>query len=170
MELNVTTVSRGGHVGAPSALASQARIPCKTCGKPCRARLTRLCRTCWLALPESQRPSLFHSTPQTGATVTAIPHPRLVRPRQDLSWHNEAACTVDPDLFQHPYGETGEPKRARVAAAKAVCNTCPVLATCQKDALDRREPNGIWGGMSEDERQAILRRRRPSRRPKAESA
>ena len=39
--------------------------------------------------------------------------------------------------------------------AKAICATCPVLRSCQEHALSVREPYGIWGGMSEHEREAV---------------
>jgi WhiB family redox-sensing transcriptional regulator len=67
-------------------------------------------------------------------------------------WTTSAACnTVDPDkLFV-----TG----AAQNRAKAVCLTCPVRAECLADALDNRVEFGVWGGMTERERRALLRRR-----------
>jgi WhiB family redox-sensing transcriptional regulator len=44
-------------------------------------------------------------------------------------------------------------------AAKAVCKGCPVIAECLADALDNRTEFGVWGGMTERERRALLRRR-----------
>lgn len=44
-------------------------------------------------------------------------------------------------------------------AAKAVCKGCPVVAECLADALDNRTEFGVWGGMTERERRALLRRR-----------
>src|SRR6476660_4842378 len=44
-------------------------------------------------------------------------------------------------------------------AAKAVCQTCPVLAQCLAEALDNRTEFGVWGGMTERERRARLRKR-----------
>lgn len=43
--------------------------------------------------------------------------------------------------------------------AKAVCCRCPVMDACARWALEKREPAGIWGGLDEKERRAILRRR-----------
>ncbi|WP_225801762.1 WhiB family transcriptional regulator [Streptomyces sp. NK15101] len=43
--------------------------------------------------------------------------------------------------------------------AKAVCFGCPVQAECLAYALDRRVEHGVWGGMTERERRALLRRR-----------
>ncbi len=43
--------------------------------------------------------------------------------------------------------------------AKAVCASCPVRTECLADALDNRVEFGVWGGMTERERRALLRRR-----------
>ena len=43
--------------------------------------------------------------------------------------------------------------------AKAVCMACPVRTECLADALDNRIEFGVWGGMTERERRALLRRR-----------
>lgn len=43
--------------------------------------------------------------------------------------------------------------------AKAVCFGCKVRTECLADALDNRTEFGIWGGMTERERRALLRRR-----------
>ena len=44
-------------------------------------------------------------------------------------------------------------------AAKVMCKGCPVMAECLADALDNRTEFGVWGGMTERERRALLRRR-----------
>ncbi|MFH9090858.1 WhiB family transcriptional regulator [Streptomyces sp. NPDC017673] len=43
--------------------------------------------------------------------------------------------------------------------AKAVCTGCQVRTECLADALDNRVEWGVWGGMTERERRALLRRR-----------
>jgi WhiB family transcriptional regulator, redox-sensing transcriptional regulator len=43
--------------------------------------------------------------------------------------------------------------------ARAVCHGCPVRLDCLADALDSRADFGVWGGMTERERRALLRRR-----------
>src|SRR4051794_35371648 len=81
---------------------------------------------------------------------------RLPGPNADLwDWQLAGACRrSDPDVFFHPDGERGPRRRAREEAAKAVCAGCPVLAECAAHALAVREPYGVWGGMTEDEREA----------------
>jgi WhiB family transcriptional regulator, redox-sensing transcriptional regulator len=67
-------------------------------------------------------------------------------------WTALSACRdADPDeLFV-----TG----AAQNRAKAVCMGCPVRTECLSDALDNRVEFGVWGGMTERERRALLRRR-----------
>lgn len=40
-----------------------------------------------------------------------------------------------------------------------MCAACPVRAECLAYALGRPDKHGIWGGMTEDERDAERRRR-----------
>lgn len=82
---------------------------------------------------------------------------RLPGPVADLwEWQLLGSCReADPTLFFHPEGERGPARRNRDAAAKAVCATCPVLRQCREHALTVREPYGVWGGLTEDDREAI---------------
>jgi WhiB family redox-sensing transcriptional regulator len=67
-------------------------------------------------------------------------------------WASRAACSADtPDaLFV---------SGAAQHRAKTVCRGCPVRTECLADALDNRVEFGVWGGMTERERRALLRRR-----------
>ncbi len=87
---------------------------------------------------------------------------RLPGPVMDLwDWQYEGACrSADPEVFFHPEGERGGTRRRRDEAAKAVCATCPVIVKCREHALTVHEPYGVWGGLSEDERSAIIAERR----------
>jgi WhiB family transcriptional regulator, redox-sensing transcriptional regulator len=80
-------------------------------------------------------------------------------------WRDRAACRhADPELF-FPIGTTG-PALAQIAVARQVCEECPVRACCLRWAMTH-EVHGIWGGATEEERQALRRRtakRLPSRR------
>lgn len=40
--------------------------------------------------------------------------------------------------------------------AKELCASCPVVADCLAWALDRQERHGVWGGLSERERDQLL--------------
>lgn len=41
---------------------------------------------------------------------------------------------------------------ATIQLAKSVCWLCPIRVDCLTAALDRREPYGVWGGLTEKER------------------
>jgi WhiB family transcriptional regulator, redox-sensing transcriptional regulator len=74
------------------------------------------------------------------------------------SWRGAAACrSVEPDLF-FPIGTTGTALH-HIAAAKAVCETCPVIRECLEFALETNQDSGVWGGTSEEERRQVRRAR-----------
>ena len=81
-------------------------------------------------------------------------------------WRHSASCRGhDPELF-FPVGNSG-PALAQIAEAKEVCHRCPVAAQCLAWALDSGQDYGVWGGMSEQERRALKRRKaRDARKPK----
>ncbi len=83
---------------------------------------------------------------------------RLPAPREgDWDWQVHAACRgTDTSAFYHPENERGPSRMRREMAAKAVCNGCPVLDNCLRWALAAREPYGVWGGLSTEEREARL--------------
>ena len=67
------------------------------------------------------------------------------------------ACRdLSPDHFFHPEGERGPARRERARAAKSVCGSCPVIEQCREHALAVREPYGVWGGLTEEERAAVV--------------
>ncbi|SEQ33046.1 transcription factor WhiB [Lentzea xinjiangensis] len=67
-------------------------------------------------------------------------------------WRISASCRdEEPDqLFV---------RGAEQRKAKLVCLGCPVRMECLAEALDNRIEFGVWGGMTERERRALLRRR-----------
>ena len=84
---------------------------------------------------------------------------RLPAPREgDWDWQVDAACRgLDTANFYHPENERGPPRARRERLAKAVCATCPVIQDCLRWALAAREPYGVWGGLSAEEREALLK-------------
>jgi WhiB family redox-sensing transcriptional regulator len=76
----------------------------------------------------------------------------------DYDWRDQALCrATDPELF-FPVGTTGKALVA-IDKAKSVCGECPVKTACLEFALDTNQDAGIWGGLSEEERRDIRRRR-----------
>jgi hypothetical protein len=86
--------------------------------------------------------------------------PALPSPPASLA---DATCKgEDLGLFFGPDAEFVTARREREAKAKAICARCPVRPDCLAYALDTGEAYGIWGGLNEDERRALLRQRRAS--------
>ncbi|MCZ0983757.1 WhiB family transcriptional regulator [Streptomyces diastatochromogenes] len=74
-----------------------------------------------------------------------------------MDWRHNAVCREeDPELF-FPIGNTG-PALLQIEEAKAVCRRCPVMGQCLQWALESGQDDGVWGGLSEDERRAMKRR------------
>lgn len=90
-----------------------------------------------------------HST-----TMPASPDVRpVLRGVQDegrIAWVSKALCrTADPDeLFV---------RGAAQRKAAVICRHCPVVLDCLADALDNRVEFGVWGGMTERQRRALLK-------------
>lgn len=76
----------------------------------------------------------------------------------DLLWMRGAECPdSDPEIFFPENGESAEP-------AKRICAKCPVKEPCLEYALENNLHYGVFGGMSENERNIIRRGRRRRRR------
>ncbi|WP_420122757.1 WhiB family transcriptional regulator [Nakamurella sp.] len=94
----------------------------------------------------------------------AFEHRVINRPAQppmpvteEWNWQLSATCRgMEVELFFHPARERRAQKQRRIDQAKAICQDCPVLEECRRHALQAREPYGIWGGLSEEERAEIL--------------
>ncbi|HET6910482.1 MAG TPA: WhiB family transcriptional regulator [Mycobacteriales bacterium] len=72
-----------------------------------------------------------------------------------MEWTSRGAClTAEPEQF-FPVGSSGI-SRLEVAAAKAICDRCPVMQPCRDYALQTRQAFGVWGGMDEEERRILL--------------
>src|ERR1700741_5379571 len=65
-------------------------------------------------------------------------------------WGSKALCRpTDPDeLFV---------RGAAQRKAAVICRHCPVMQECGADALDNKVEFGVWGGMTERQRRALLK-------------
>lgn len=75
------------------------------------------------------------------------------------TWMDQAACNgSDPEAwFSHGAGLPTNYSKAR-----QVCMSCPVRAKCLEYALDlqaKAQLPGMWGGLTENQRQHLLRKR-----------
>jgi WhiB family redox-sensing transcriptional regulator len=85
-------------------------------------------------------------------TMTHREVPATVRSNWVKEWAQHTACSkAAPDaLFV---------RGAAQQVAKKVCLGCPVIAECLADSLDNHTEFGVWGGMTERQRRALLKRR-----------
>lgn len=85
----------------------------------------------------------------------------LPAPQAQLwDWQLHGACRgTQSEIFYHPEGERGLARRSRERKAKEICALCPVMRNCRQHSLQYAEPYGIWGGLSESERAALLGQR-----------
>jgi WhiB family transcriptional regulator, redox-sensing transcriptional regulator len=68
----------------------------------------------------------------------------------DRAWVMKALCTeTDPEALFVP----GAAQRK----AAVICRHCPVMQECGAEALDNKVEFGIWGGMTERQRRALLK-------------
>lgn len=86
---------------------------------------------------------------------------------------NGAACRDkdptnfdDVDDFTHPDLSTEERHqlaRERRLRARIVCSGCPVQLSCLRWSLEQKIPDGVYGGLSSNERKNLRRGRDPLR-------
>ncbi|MGA9675709.1 MAG: WhiB family transcriptional regulator [Mycobacterium sp.] len=81
------------------------------------------------------------------ATHTTL---RSVDTEERIAWVSKALCrATDPDeLFV---------RGAAQRKAAVICRHCPVMQECGADALDNKVEFGVWGGMTERQRRALLK-------------
>ena len=73
------------------------------------------------------------------------------------AWMRFAVCSQSAGDIWFPENNTSTNK-----FAKAICNSCPVQDECLDYALENKFNDGIWGGLTPNERKLLLRN--PKRR------
>jgi WhiB family redox-sensing transcriptional regulator len=76
----------------------------------------------------------------------------------DSQWHwqDDAACyATGNEVFFNPLAARGHSRRRRETMAQSICAACPVRRQCADYAIRAREPYGVWGGLTESQRQVI---------------
>jgi WhiB family transcriptional regulator, redox-sensing transcriptional regulator len=69
----------------------------------------------------------------------------------DRTWVWKALCSkTDPEVL---FVRGAAPQRK----AAVICRHCPVTYECGAEALDKKVEFGIWGGMTERQRKALLK-------------
>lgn len=70
------------------------------------------------------------------------------------NWRDSALCAqTDPELF---FPETG----GSTKEAKKICKNCEVREQCLEYALQHKEQDGVWGGVSPRDRRKIIKQRK----------
>lgn len=77
----------------------------------------------------------------------------------DMTWQARAACRGPQAraFFPPAAGERRHERAEREQRAKAICSSCSVQTACLDYAVSIRERHGVWGGLSESERRAMLK-------------
>ncbi|WP_113694246.1 WhiB family transcriptional regulator [Amycolatopsis albispora] len=83
----------------------------------------------------------------------ATQFPRNHRQRRVPDWHSRGSCLKFPEL--RDAWLDAKPGSVEQYAARAICAVCPVRFPCAVSALERGEPNGIWGGLDRHDRKAV---------------
>lgn len=67
-----------------------------------------------------------------------------------MRWQDHAKCAgTDPGMW-HPAENNPDWKTLR-----AICNECPVRTECLNHAITHREWDGMWGGLTPNERKDL---------------
>ena len=77
---------------------------------------------------------------------------------REAPWQARAACRGPQAVafFPPQATERKDERLEREVRAKTICAACPVRQPCLEYALRIREQHGIWGGLNEVERRALL--------------
>jgi WhiB family transcriptional regulator, redox-sensing transcriptional regulator len=100
---------------------------------------------------ESGRPAVRESGIVTYTAETAHSPIRATDAEDRTVWVSRARCrsATDPDeLFV---------RGAAQRKAAVICRQCPVNLECAAEALDNRIEFGVWGGLTERQRRALLK-------------
>lgn len=84
-------------------------------------------------------------------TATRRPTTNATEP----DWQRGACTNTRTDLF-FPIGDS-EGARRQNDQAKLMCARCPIQPSCLSWALEAGEDQGVWGGLTEKERQYVRR-------------
>lgn len=81
-----------------------------------------------------------------------------------LDWQDDAACRRPAAANLDVMFPDARDEQA-IRLAKGYCGLCSVLEKCRKWGLAVPEPHGVWGGLTEQERQEQLAEPKP-RKPR----
>lgn len=71
-------------------------------------------------------------------------------------WQKHARC-AKPGMHDLFFPEKDNPSKEDYAPALQECRACPVREQCLQYALDTKTKDGVWGGLTPREREALTR-------------
>lgn len=74
------------------------------------------------------------------------------------TWRKQAECAKPEYAEDRGLWFPHNSDRETTRAAKSICHGCPVIEQCATWALARRIREGVWGGLSENDRRRIHKR------------
>ena len=75
---------------------------------------------------------------------------------RDLSTIGGSPCENAPDMFF--IDEQDTLGREKIRNSKKLCDDCPIKFKCLEYALEANESQGIWGGLTYNERKLLSRK------------
>ena len=72
---------------------------------------------------------------------------------EEVDWRDGAACRGSDSQIFFPSSED----LGAIAAAKGMCETCPVREACLAYAVETNQTEGIWGGLTARQRRRTRR-------------
>ena len=76
---------------------------------------------------------------------------------EHINSEGSVPCEQAPDMFFIDHEDHNGPEKMKIS--KALCANCPVQLICLEYALEASEQEGIWGGLTRNERKALKRSR-----------
>lgn len=84
---------------------------------------------------------------------------------EHLRYDNPSCRDLGKDVFFPVRGHGDHrPYRRAVEYAQTICSTCPEQIRCYRDAKQRHEQHGIWGGINFSDRRRPGEQSYPTRR------
>ena len=80
-----------------------------------------------------------------------------------MTWRSRAACLDENSELFFPIGNADFAFH-QINKAKVICDYCEVADTCLRWAMYSHQDDGVWGGLSVDERCGLKRRNARARR------
>ncbi len=104
----------------------------------------------------------FSSLSTTRSDDRVAGHPFVYR-TTPITWRDGAACLESPGVDFFPFPEDVE----AIARVKGICAPCPVAPDCLAYAMETRQADGVWGGLTPRERINLRRKSTEARSPVA---